>query len=83
MCLGHRLGDSCSILVWFREGIVFATTSKPVLGPTQPAVQWVLGLKQLGCEADHSPTSNAKVKNVWSYTHTSTPSVHLEALVLN
>jgi len=24
----------------------------------------------LGCEADHSPPSNAEVKNAWSYTYT-------------
>jgi hypothetical protein len=28
-----------------------------------------LGVKQLGCETDHSPSSSAKVKNVWSYTY--------------
>jgi hypothetical protein len=27
-----------------------------------------LGVKQLGHEADHSPTSSVKVKNAWSYT---------------
>jgi hypothetical protein len=29
-----------------------------------------LGVKQLGCEADHSPPSSAEVKNVWSCTST-------------
>jgi hypothetical protein len=53
----------------------FSTVSRPALGPTQPPIQWVLGsfspgLKQLGCEADHSPISSAKVKNVWHYTST-------------
>jgi len=33
-----------------------------VLSPLTPGVEW------LGCEADHSPTSNAEVKNAWSYT---------------
>jgi hypothetical protein len=28
------------------------------------------GLKQLGCEADHSPPSTAQVKDKWSYTST-------------
>jgi hypothetical protein len=37
------------------------------LGPTQPLIQWItrgssLGVKWLGCEADHSPPSSAKVK---------------------
>jgi hypothetical protein len=34
-----------------------------------------------GCEADHSPPSNAEVKNAWGYT--STPPVHLHGLVLS
>jgi hypothetical protein len=29
-----------------------------------------LGVKRLGREADHSPTSNAEVKNVWNYSST-------------
>jgi hypothetical protein len=29
-----------------------------------------LGVKQLGCEADHSYPSSAKVKNAWRYTST-------------
>jgi hypothetical protein len=28
------------------------------------------GVKQLGCEANHSPPSSANVKNLWSYTST-------------
>jgi hypothetical protein len=35
-------------------------------------IKRVLGVKHPGCEPEHSPPSNAKVKNVWSYT--STPS---------
>jgi len=47
------------------------TASRPVLGPTQ----WVPGslslrVKLSGCKADHSPPSNAEVKNVWCYTYT-------------
>jgi len=41
-------------------------------GPTQPLILWVLGVKQTGCEADHSPPSSTEVKNAWNYT--STPS---------
>jgi len=41
---------------------------------------FTLGVKQHGCEADHSPPSNVKVKNTWSYT--STPPVYL-GVVLN
>jgi hypothetical protein len=45
------------------------------LGPTQPPIQWVpgslsLGVEQLGREADHSPPSNAEVKDcVELYLH--------------
>jgi hypothetical protein len=50
-------------------------TSRLVLGPTQPPIQWVPGtlspgVKQMGCEAHRSPPSSAKVKNEWSYTST-------------
>jgi hypothetical protein len=48
------------------------TASRQAVGPTQPPIQWVpralsLGVKQPGHEADHSPPSNAEVKNEWSY----------------
>jgi hypothetical protein len=55
-------------------GIFLTIMSRMALGPhTQPPIQWVpgvlsLGVKQLGCEADHSPPSSARVKNAWSYT---------------
>jgi hypothetical protein len=39
------------------------------------------GVKQLGCEADHSPPSSAEVKNAWSYTSTSP--LHLHGIVLS
>jgi hypothetical protein len=61
---------------WQGLGIfLFTTTSRMALGPTQPPIQWVpgvlsLGVMQLGHEANHSPPSSAKVKNVWSYTST-------------
>jgi hypothetical protein len=42
--------------------------SRPALGPTQVLIQWVpealsLGVKSQGREADHSPPTNADVKN--------------------
>jgi len=41
-----------------------------------------LGVKQPGCETDHSPPSNAEVKkNAWSYT--STPAIRLHGVVLS
>jgi hypothetical protein len=54
---------------------LFPTRSRPVLGPTQSPIQWVpgsiyQGVKRPGHEADHTPPSSAKVKNVWSYTST-------------
>jgi hypothetical protein len=53
---------------WLGLGIfVFTTVSRMALEPTQPPIQWVpgalsLGVKQLGREADHSPSSSTKVK---------------------
>jgi hypothetical protein len=40
-----------------------------------------LGIKWLGCEADHSPPFSAKVKNAWSCT--STLPIHLHVMMLN
>jgi hypothetical protein len=37
------------------------------------------GVKRLGCESDHSPQSNAEVKNAWSYIYT--PPIRLYSLV--
>jgi hypothetical protein len=62
----------------FRKGLgifLFTIAFRPALGPTQPPIQWApralsLGVKWLGCEADHSPPSSAAVKNAWSYTST-------------
>jgi len=55
-----------------------ATTSRLVLGPTQPLHQLapgalIPGVKWPGHEADPLPLSSGKVKNVWSYA--STPSM--------
>jgi hypothetical protein len=59
-----------------QESILCSTASRPALVSTQPRKQWVLqalslGVKQLGCEASHSPSPNAKVMNAWRYTSTS------------
>jgi hypothetical protein len=67
---------------WWGLGIfLFTTVSRMALGPTQPPIQGVpgvlsLGVKQLGCEADHSPAPGAKVKEcVELYIHSpNTPS---------
>jgi hypothetical protein len=47
---------------------IFSTASRPVLGPTQPPILWAQaalspGVKWPDREADHSPPSNAEVKN--------------------
>jgi len=44
---------------WTENSSLFATMSRPTLGPTQPPIQWVpsslsLEIKQPGSEADHS-----------------------------
>jgi hypothetical protein len=51
--------------VRFPAGIrdFFFTACRPALGPTQPPIQWVPGVKRPGREADHSPPSSAEVKN--------------------
>jgi hypothetical protein len=55
---------------------LFATSSRLTLGPTQPPTQQVpgafsldgRGIKWPGHEADYSPSSSTKAKNVRSYT---------------
>jgi hypothetical protein len=64
---------------------LFSTTPRPALRPTQPLIQWVPGalspeVKRPGRKADHSPPSNAEVKNTWIYT--STPPYAFMALCL-
>jgi hypothetical protein len=46
----------------YRWGRDFSHTSTPTVGPTQPPVKWVPGLKRPGRGADHPPSSNAEVK---------------------
>jgi hypothetical protein len=46
-----------------QEIFLYITASKPALGPTQPPIQWVQGVKLLGHEADLSPPSSAEDKN--------------------
>jgi hypothetical protein len=54
---------------------IFSTLSRPVLGPTQPPIQWVPealspAAKRRGREADHSTLTSAEVKQMWIYTST-------------
>jgi hypothetical protein len=51
------------------------------LVPNQPPIQWVSRAISQGREADHSPPSNAVVKNAWGYTII--PPTHLHDVVLN
>jgi len=44
--------------------------SRPAMGPTQPPIQWITGVKRPRREANHSPHSSAEVKNAWGYTST-------------
>jgi hypothetical protein len=86
--LGYWLDDRV-VGVRFPAGLgifLFDTVSGPALGPTQPPIQWVslalsLGLKQPGCEVDHSLPSSAEVKNAWGYT--CTPPICLYGVVLS
>jgi hypothetical protein len=54
---------------------LFSMSSRPVLGPKQPAIQWVPwalspGIKRPRREDDHSLPSNAEIKNTWNYIPT-------------
>jgi hypothetical protein len=63
-----------------RLGIfLFTTAFRPSLGPTQPLIQSIPGIKRWR-EADCSPPFSADVKYAWSYT--STPSIRLHDVIL-
>jgi hypothetical protein len=64
--LGCKLDDWCSqFSVGSMMGIfLFAGAHPGVPGALTPGVKW------LGCEADHSPPSSAKVKNKWNSSST-------------
>jgi hypothetical protein len=63
------------------KNFFFSTSSRPVLVPTQPPIQWVLGtlspgVKRQGRVAHHSPPTSAEVNL------NSTP-IRLHGIVLN
>jgi len=63
----------CHFPVTRRYQLLFTTASRTALGYTQPPIQWIpvaifLAVKRPDHEVDHSPPSNAELKNEWSYT---------------
>jgi hypothetical protein len=59
------------------KNFLFSTSSRPLLGPTQPPIQWVPcalspGVKRQGCEAEHSPPPSVEIKKMWLHTYTPT-----------
>jgi hypothetical protein len=66
--------------------LLFTTTSRPALGPTQAPLKRVPAALSLGAkwprrEADRSPPSSAEANNALSYT--STHKIHLQGVVLS
>jgi hypothetical protein len=49
---------------------IFTTSSRLVLGSTQPPIQWVPGVERPGREAEHPSPTSAEVKKTWVYTFT-------------
>jgi hypothetical protein len=57
------------------KNFLFCTSSRPVLGSTQPPFQWVPGAPSPGVkrprrEADYSSPTSAEVKKTWVYIFT-------------
>jgi hypothetical protein len=52
------------------KNFLFSTSSRLVLGPTQPLIQWASGVKQLGHEADYLSPTSTEAKKMWIYTST-------------
>jgi hypothetical protein len=55
------------------KNFLFSTSSRQVLGSTQPPIKWVPGVlspgvKRPGNEVDHSPAASADTKEMWIYT---------------
>jgi hypothetical protein len=79
--LGYELDDRDSILGTGND-FLFATASRPVLGPTKTPIDWVTEVKRPSRGADYSLPSGAEIKNSWSCTSTP-PHVFLAWYLLN
>jgi hypothetical protein len=51
---GLQAGWPNSVSQQGQEIFLYCTASGPALRLTKPRIHWVLGVKQLGCEADHT-----------------------------
>jgi len=51
------------------RGFSLTKTSRWALGPTKLPIQCARGYFLGGGDVDHSPSSNAEVRNEWSYTY--------------
>jgi hypothetical protein len=51
------------------EGFLYVTASRPTLGPTQPHIQRLPGVKRPRRETDRSPQPSARVNDTstWRY----------------
>jgi len=52
--------------------LIFSNTSRPLLQPIQPSIQWILRaisllMKRPRREFNHYPPTNVEVKDRWSY----------------
>jgi hypothetical protein len=77
LATGYKLDGQGSIP---GRGKFFSITSGPALGPTQPPIHWEPGdlspgIKRQGRAADHSPSSNAEVRNGATKSPTPPPPV--------
>jgi len=43
-------------------------TTRANMGPTQPRIYWVMGVKRPERKAKHSSSPNAEIRNEWRYT---------------
>jgi len=49
---------------WWQNNCLFSTVYKPGMGSPWVPEDFSLQMKQLGREANHSPSANAKIRNV-------------------